>query len=183
MSRMPRTLAGSRNVPVPFGRMANKSTPPRPLPLGSGFHLMWPRAWTHDAAELDAVLELELAAEGGRIVCERLTATRRPGGPPVTADVLKGLPVVGVVQMAATTWGLMRKVGRGFEPVTVEDFEVLPELELVAVLYRRAYAIGDNPTAAVASALGVTRDVAAKRVQAARRAGLLEPTTKGKKGA
>ncbi len=56
-----------------------------------------------------------------------------------------------------------------------------PNLEQVAEIYREH--IRGNPTAAVRSALGLPQRTAARRVQQARAAGLLPPTTRGRKGA
>ncbi len=50
----------------------------------------------------------------------------------------------------------------------------------VALVYWIAYAVGENPTAAVAEDLGVSRGAAAQRVKRARDAGYLPPTTSGR---
>jgi hypothetical protein len=161
-----------------------------PHQLGSGFGIFWERGpTTIDDPEFDFVFEVELEVEDGRLVVERFTAERRPGGPPVTVGALKSVPMVGLVARSADAGplgGLVRGVraGRGtnWEPATLEDLRRLPEAEQAAVVYRAANFYGLPPTATVAGTLGHSRDVAAKRVQAARLAGLLEPTRKGQKG-
>ena len=57
------------------------------------------------------------------------------------------------------------------------------ELVEVATIYTAAFARRRPPVMAVAEALGVSRSTANKRVIAARKAGLLPPTTQGKAGA
>jgi hypothetical protein len=156
--------------------------------VGDGIRVGYrPRA-TVDTDELPVIVELEVAEESGRLVVESLTARRRPGGPPVTIDVLKSLPMVGLVGFTAqghALAGLMR-VSTASDGSTVTEpmsVEQLDEPERVAVVYRASLLFGWPPTAAVAEDLGVSKDVAAKRVQAARRAGLLAPTSRGRKGA
>lgn len=161
-----------------------------PHPLGSGFAVLWEPTVRVDDPALDVVVELELEVEGGRLVVSRLEVERRPDGPPVTVDVLKSLPLVGLTAHAAAG-GLLRglvrvrrtKGGTQVTAADVEDLDELPEAERAAVVYRAALFFGMAPTASVAEVLGVSRDMAAKRVQAARLAGLLEPTRKGQKGA
>lgn len=160
-----------------------------PVPLGSGFAMGYSPSVRVDDPTVDVVVELDLDVEEGRLVVTELRAERRPDGPPVTVDVLKSLPLVSLVTRSAEA-GLMsglvkvRSTGPGstrIVPARPEDLEKLPDVERAAVVYRAAFLFGLPPTAAVAEALGVSRDVAAKRVQAARQAGLLEPTTKGRK--
>lgn len=152
------------------------------------FGVMWQRAVTIDDPTLPVVVELELEVQGGRLVVSRLAAARRADGPPVTVDVLKSLPLVGLASRAATggpMMGLVKRERTDGKSVRVSplDLDRLTEAERAAVVYRAAFFIGMPPTAAVAEVLGISRDMAAKRVQAARLAGLLEPTSKGRKGA
>lgn len=161
--------------------------------LGSGFAFTWPgRVRIPDVdPSLAVVVDIELDVEDDRLVIERFDASRRPGGPPVTIDVLKGLPLVSMIRAAAGDGGMfsglvkIRKTASGASrvaPADRSDLDELSEAEQAAVVYRTALFFGLAPTALVAEELGISRDMAAKRVQAARLAGLLEPTTKGKKG-
>ena len=161
-----------------------------PHHLGYGFALLVPPVALVDDPSLDVVVDLELDVEGDRLVITRFAVERRPGGPPITMDVLKSLPLVRLAAKAATDGVLTGLVHvtttNGTTTVTpahASEIEALPEIDRTAVAYRAALFFGLPPTVTVAEMLGVSRDVAAKRVQAARRAGLLEPTTKGKKGA
>lgn len=160
-----------------------------PHPLGSGFAMAWERDVHIDDPGLEVVLDLRLEVDDGRLVVERLEASRRPGGPPISVDLLKSLPLVGLVARASTS-GLLsglvrvRSAGSGHRvaPASLDDVLELPEGERVALIYRAALFFGMPPTAAVAETLEISRDAAAKRVQAARREGLLERTNKGQKG-
>lgn len=100
----------------------------------------------------------------GRLVLDGLSIAR--GDRPIGIDDLKSLPLVSLIQHAQTT--------------AVSLYGLTP-VEQATVAYRYAMLFGLPPTAAVAGRLGVSHDVAAKRVQAARRAGFLPPTTKGRK--
>lgn len=157
-----------------------------PLHLGRDYAVLYQPRFTVKGPDtgLEYDLDVSIAEEDGRLVCESFHATRRPGGPPVTAEGLARLPVVGIVARAADGFGVVRleqkRGGTNIKPVV--DLSKLDELERVAVLYRRAFAIGYPPTRAVAEGLDVSSAVAAKRVQAARRAGFLDPTSPGKKG-
>lgn len=152
--------------------------------------MAWEPVLRVDDPALAVIIELELGVEDGRLVVERFTAERRPGGLPVSVEVLKAIPLVGLTSRAAAP-GLLRGILRSrptkpgssrVAPARLEDLEELSEAERAAVIYRAAHFYGLAPTATVAEVLGLSRDVAAKRVQAARLAGLLDPTTKGRKG-
>lgn len=160
----------------------------RDHPLGSGLFFRWEPKYTVDMEELPVVVELTVDEEGGRLVVTEFTARRRAGGPPVTVDVLRAIPVARLTAsaVAEARWsGLVNEGGYRIATVTNPaglDLDHLPPLERVAVAYRWGYFIGENPTQWVAKVLHLSPAVAAKRVQAARLAGLLEPTTRGRKG-
>lgn len=160
----------------------------QPHHLGGGFAVMWASPLEVDDPDLDVVIELELEVEDERLVVSALRARRRPGGPPVTVDALKSLPVVRLIARelgggAVLSWLVqIDDQGDGHYRVAPANLEALPEAERAAIIYRAAYFLGMAPTTAVAEGLGISRDMAAKRVQAARLAGFLEPTTKGRKG-
>lgn len=159
----------------------------RVFPLGFGFGYGWMPQYRADAEELDQIVELDVDVDGGRLVISAFRIERRPGGAPISMDVLKSMPLVGLLLLGivdSDTTGLLRSDGKGgWSPADWGDLDELPELERVAIIYRAEYFVGCSPTKEVAAFLGVSRDVAAKKVQAARRAGLLGATDKGKKGA
>ncbi len=158
--------------------------------LGSGFSFEWEPRYAVDLPELPVTLDLEVVVEEGRLVIVEVVARRRQGGPPITADVLRTIPLATVTALAVTgsSSGLRHdtethRVTTVTSADALDGLGELPELERVAVVYRWGYFIGQNPTKWVADKLGLGYAVAAKRVQAARLAGLLDPTTKGRKGA
>lgn len=160
----------------------------RPHRLGHGFAVMYKPEIQVEHEGLD--LDLQFDVDDGRLVVTSLCARQRAGGPPVTIDFLKSLPLVrfATTSVLGDLGGLVQIESRGPRDHTVssadvDDLSALSEVERAAVVYRAAYFFGLPPTAKVAEVLGVSHAVAAKRVQAGRRAGLLEPTTKGKKGA
>lgn len=170
-------------------RMSERRTTGRglgaPHPVGADLAVLWHKTRRIEDPALKVDVEVEVGVEGARLVISKLTLHQRPGGPPVTIDILKSLPVARLAAEAAAGGplsGLHRRKGNGWAPARAEDLAELSEAEQAAVIYRAAYFAGLPPTAAVAEALGITNDMAAKRVQAARLAGLLEPTTKGRKG-
>jgi hypothetical protein len=164
--------------------------------LGGGFGLVWYPAVEVDDDELDALVHLKLGVDHNRLVVDQFTARRRQGGPPVTIDTLKSMPMVRLAAAPAIDMGIegglvrLGTPGSGTlgpndcaTPVDVDALDELPELDRVALVYRWGYFVGFAPTSVVAETLELSRSVAAKRVQAARRAGLLPPTARGQKGA
>lgn len=162
------------------GRTPVIGSDPKYHEVGSGFAVEW---WSEvivddlDGERLPHHLRLVREAEDDRLVCISWETIRRPNGPPITADSLKRMPVVRAMKADADK--LVRLDGTA---ATESDLKALSEVELVAVLYRLALFSGQNPTTYVATFIGVSRDVAAKRVQKARRVGLLAQTTIGRKG-
>jgi hypothetical protein len=166
----------------------------RTLELGGGFVIRYTPLVSLTEAPNRAGFDVELVLgdDGTRLVVDELTLIRREGGRAITSEGLKYVPVNEIITFVALGWdaddettgadGVMRRVGRRYRPVDQSTLDALPELERVAFEYRFALAIGAAPTQAVADALDVTPAVAAKRVQKARRAGLLAATTPGKRG-
>jgi hypothetical protein len=160
------------------------------LPLGNGFLFLCSDNIRVDLEEEPHIYDLEVEIIEGRLSVSKLCVSRRPGREAVTAEHLKSLPLV---RLAATAGegvfsGLCRleptkKPGiTRIRPAKRDDIMRLPDVEQAALIYRVAYFLGFPPTATVAKELGISPAVAAKRVQAARRERLLNPTTRGKKG-
>jgi hypothetical protein len=95
-------------------------------------------------------------------------------GSTVTGEVLRKVPVE---RMLREHLSAIRKPRR--RPSTA----ILDELLQVATIYGQAYVAHQPPVQAVAKQLNIPESTAAKKVMAARRAGLLRPTTPGKAGA
>lgn len=90
----------------------------------------------------------------------------------VTGEVLRKIPVERILRdYLATTVRPPR-----------EFADLGDELVRVAAVYRIAYLAHQPPVQAVAEQLGLPASTAAKKVMAARRVGLLPPTTQGKAG-
>jgi hypothetical protein len=125
---------------------------------------------------------LDVRLIDGRYETTRLEARQRDGGPPITADTLRELPLRQTIAAVAE-----RMAGLATDPegdVRRISFGGATEgLEEVAVIYAVAYAVGIRPTKAVADRLSLPSSTASKRVMAARKAGLLPPATPGKAGA
>ena len=159
--------------------------------VGNDFVVWWSPSVEVDEDWLPVIVRVDLVVDDGRLVIDELCTRRRQGDPPITIEVLKSMPLVRIARRAATDPGIFtglmkvsREAGRTVSsPATIDELRALPEHEGTAVVYRLAFFLGESPTATVAEVFGLNRATAAKRVQAARRAGLLDPTTKGKKGA
>ncbi|MBK9180970.1 MAG: hypothetical protein IPM45_15660 [Acidimicrobiales bacterium] len=124
----------------------------------------------------------------------------RPAAPrgrlaPITATVVRSLPTAALVR--ATRRFLVESARKEAKSekrpaaqrralTTAADRLDVPEgdeLTRAAAVYRQAWRSGDPaPTRAVAEALGVGRNVAAKRVARCRRLGLLPPTERRRAG-
>jgi hypothetical protein len=120
--------------------------------------------------------------------------------PTLSAALLRQLPFRRVVDQSWQESRAFEEVLANIEPNPVQTLLALranlPErqrprgkrgssaahLALVANIYREARARRDPPTRTVAETLNISHSTAAKRVAAARRAGLLEPTRKGSTG-
>lgn len=103
---------------------------------------------------------VRVEAEAGRMVPAEVTVRRRPGGPPVTGEMLRSVQVAALVKHAAVaTYVSERPAG--------------DRLQQVAHMYRLAAFIGQAPTVTVADQLGMSRATAGRLISAARKAGLL----------
>jgi hypothetical protein len=106
---------------------------------------------------------MRLAAQGSEVAGLDIEAVRSFNYRPALRDALRGY----VRRVTATGEG--RVVDQPDDPPWD-----------VASTYVAARAVGENPTAAVAGDLALSRAAAAQRVRRARAKGYLNPTTKGK---
>ena len=139
----------------------------------------------------DTVIKGEARLKDGRFTITSLTVE----GPSVTGALLRSIPVQGVLRTAVVrtahrsftdpdgkTW--TGRMSRLWWDQDVARHGPTPEaLEAVATIYRLAYAVGDNPTKAVAEDLNLAGSTAGRWVMKARAAGLLGETQPGKAGA
>lgn len=120
-------------------------------------------------------LELKVELDNGRYHCRLLQMNSCDGGPEVTGEAVRSVPVASIIgdgvrsiaHVAAVFGGLHPPVNLGEQGPTREA------LEWVARIYRLAYAVGDTPKKAVESALGLSPATAGRWVAKAREAGYL----------
>lgn len=119
--------------------------------------------------------DIELRAElvAGRYECAQIRMTRHGGGPEVTNELLRTVPVARLMKdglLSAAT--LMTGVGP--LPSGVDASNPSPEvLRWVSRVYVLARAVGDAPKQALASGLGVSPATAGRWIARARSAGYL----------
>jgi hypothetical protein len=118
---------------------------------------------------LQALIDRE-RSNGAKRYVEYVRLHGKPPGPDVTDGIERW------------TWEAIE--GRAAEPFTHparRGPDVTPdEYQMVAEIYQRAYAAGENPREAVAEHYSISPDAAAKRVQRARERGWLPPTERGR---
>lgn len=133
-------------------------------------------------------LELHTVYEAGRVICDRLTVTRRPGGPSVTTEGLRKIPIAGLVRdgLESTRLPFREYVFAAEQTAPVDRRPTAgpteEDLRAVADSYRAAYATGAPPTRAVMSRLKLPRSTASRWIALARKRGLLGPATPRKAG-
>jgi hypothetical protein len=126
-------------------------------------------------------VELVAEVQNGTYVVSDLRCSRKRGGPGVTGEAIRAVPVKRIL-----TEGAIR-ANRGLHPgpdvAEIRDQGPTEEsLHVVAYVYRMAHLVGDPPTRAVASAIGLPYSTAARWVQHARQAGFLRPADKRRPG-
>jgi hypothetical protein len=133
-------------------------------------------------------VEVDVVPEAGRLVAQAVRVTNLPGGPAVTGEAIRSVPVAMLTKLAArhlmqftehegyTEW----EPGLTLDSATVarlrENGPRTETLEAVTYLYRLALLVGDPPTKVVETVLGVPRSTAGRWVAAARKHGLLGPS-------
>jgi hypothetical protein len=129
---------------------------------------------------------LDVTLESDRFICEALHAERKKGGPPVTSEGIRKLPVRELIRTVALEHiyrvraNPKAKGGTIITPTRLTGFKRFADagptdetLEYVALTYRLAYACNDNPTKAVMDAFGLPRATAGGWIASARERGLL----------
>lgn len=136
-------------------------------------------------------VSLTVGVQAGRYVCEELTVRQVEGGPPVTTEGLRDIPVATLIQRSAAGTFLEATALGGGE-VKAEPIGEPPEMDrrhpseaalrYVALLYRMGYLVGEPPTGLVATTLNTSRPTAARWVADARERGFLGPAEERKAG-
>lgn len=139
-------------------------------------------------------VSMDVAGQDGRLAAVEIRVTQRPGGPPVTGEALRSIPVAAVTKLAGAKVvtfeqkdGYVEMTARVLTPEMVEDIResgpTKKTLDWVAYLYRLAVLQGEPPTQAVETTLQVPRSTAGRWVAQARRQGFLGPAEgQGKAG-
>jgi hypothetical protein len=135
--------------------------------------------------EPDYDVEVDVAPQGGRLVVREVRVRQSAGGPPVTGEGLRAVPVASLAQWAA------RKVQRVIserpeemvtQPAGVHDEDVEyvkangptdRTLQIVAHTYRMALLMGRQPTKMTEEWLEIPRSTAGRWVASARTKGFL----------
>lgn len=145
---------------------------------------------TVDDEALPYVVELDVVLEDQRPSCKEIRCIRRPGGPPVTSEGIREIPVSGILRHT------LQDVAYRVDEISPGQYKLTPvskgndieatyqaarrrfpltddRLEKAALLYQEAEARGDPPTKNVAEAMHVSRSTAARLVREARKRGHL----------
>jgi hypothetical protein len=115
----------------------------------------------------------------GKVGCTALTVRQLPGGPLITSDHLRRVPVYEIVHRALASHGDAPRIPE----LTAEEAQRLRSggptdeaLQHVAAVYRAALATASPPTAAVEASLGLPRSTVGTWVRLARARGHLGPS-------
>ena len=129
---------------------------------------------------LDGLAHVELGLEliGRRYQVTRLEASP-PAGSGLDLELVRKLDVPLYARYGVAHLVIMESP-EGEQYTASSPLENPDPLWPVATTYSVAYALGEPPTAAVATDLGISHAAAAQRVKRARDAGYLPPTEKGR---
>lgn len=147
--------------------------------FGSGFLL--PRGLTIVSEKKDGLpydVEMRVLLREGRMSVESLIVRQKKGGPPVTLEHLKELPIQRMVGGVAGAH--LTRVGKNAAkwdtiPQLLAEGDDADTLAHVAAIYRLSYACGLPPTQNVASVFGFSRATAGRWIARAREEGYLGP--------
>lgn len=143
----------------------------------------------NDPEPIDYNLTMTLDVVSGRLQCVELCVQHRAGGPAVTTEGIRRIPVGLYVQLAAIDQGVVSEtVSVPGSPNVVEEIDWSPPpadfaadgmtdevLTQVARIYRWTMATGDRPYGVLERQYGIPRAKASRWISTARRRGLLEP--------
>lgn len=161
---------------------------------GNTFHaavpttlIVEPKPGDPDPAEHTVVMDLDVL--DGKLVCTRLEVQMRPGGPNITADALRRVPVARYIRDAVATNLLVNEVDptdlrRRFPfippaPDFAKDGMTDEVLQNVARLYHWAQASGDAPLGVLERDYGVPRGKASRWISVAKRRGYIKDDSDG----
>jgi len=141
-----------------------------------------PRAFVISGSLGDGhTVDVEVRFHNGRYSCQQVTVSTRRGAGPVTADLLRKVSVESLVREGISVAQRNRGDVVGSKP-DVSLGPIDENLAATALIYRSAYAVGDDPTQRVADTLGLARRTAARWVRKARDNEYLGETDERKAG-
>lgn len=166
---------------------------PRFVPIAPGLAAESPLRlhvgdWNGYDLQLDVVALPAIGNRAGRFVCCALTVKQREGGPPVTTEAIRGVPVATLVRgVGARHWMVVEQVDASIPALSLTDRTMTAEmvarfkregptdeaLTWVARAYRMAAVLGDPPTQAVERAFEMPRSTTGRWVALARERGFL----------
>jgi len=145
--------------------------------------VMAPDRATVEAGDVSGYdVRIEVVLDGRRYIATAVHVLQRPGGPPVTGEAIRKVPVaniirrglpMGVTWVASRTGGVTRSTGAQM-PENVTKYGPTDEaLTWVARVYRLALLLDMPPTREVETSLRLPRSTAGRWVAAARDRGFL----------
>lgn len=161
------------------------------IPVAPGLVAKSPvRFSVEDVNGYDVVLDVDAvpmsAARSGRFVCRQLTVSQREGGPPVTSEAVRSIPVARLTKEAGArhVWSFDSSEGginilskRALTDEMVQRFKATgptdESLWWVAYVYRLALVAGEPPTKTVEQALELPRSTTGRWIAAARQRNFL----------
>lgn len=137
----------------------------------------------------DYDVEVEIGAHNGRLVARELRVRQIAGGPPVTVEGIRALPVARLVRLAgsdlqradtdgsdSSAWlDTANKPSKAEAKQMVADGPTDRTLQLVAYLYRWSNAVGDPPVKTLENYLELSRSKTSRWITLARERGFLGP--------
>lgn len=142
-------------------------------------------------------VRLSVAYEDDRFVLRSVEVAQADDGPPVTADVLRVLPLNRIMVLAVEDLLFDVEVAKAAAEGKTDTTKMTPlswvapdpgsgptddNIKVVSIAYRIAYACGVPPTKYVEERMGLSRATAGRWIKAARDRGLLGQTDPGRKG-
>jgi len=130
-------------------------------------------------------VEVDVVPQGGRLAVQEVRVRQRTGGPAVTTQALRSVPVAHLARRAraaaltrvtasqSTSWNVHGPEPGSWRTHNGPTDAVLTEL---AEVYRRALSVGAPPKRAVIEALGVPTSTAGRWIALARDRGVLGPS-------
>ena len=132
-----------------------------------------------DEDPLECEVTLTLDIEAGQLVCTKLDAAQLPGGPPITAELIRRIPVARLAAELAVYGGMVRERGgevRQFHwPASdfMDDGPTDRALDEIARVFAFCMASGRGVTTELTQRYGIPKGTSSRWIATARRKGIL----------